>query len=697
MNPYLYFNDVTISAICNTLLHSLWQASLIALILNFALNNIPENQGAKRYKLAMLALFTCFIASVTTFYLCHNHTSKETDSPIAQHIISTTNSIDSITSPNFFDIFDYMIPYQDWLLFIWLSGAVLFTIKLLGSYVYLQWITRSNKLHHNPYLKKQLDLILLKLNTSQSIQIFESHYISGPMMIGILKPIILFPIGLVNQLSTEEIESILSHELAHVKRYDFLFNLIQSVIEIIFYYHPAIWWISANIRAEREFACDQLVVNHFNNPVNYARLLVRLQEESKFYNSNLTLAFARSNKHFTHRIKRILNMSNNRSFIREKIYALGFIGLSVFLFSFTQAAYLHNQEMSELQLEIENKLISEISDTIPTKKTVEKEMIITQKSTSKIVQKSDDQGTREEVEIEMENDQIKSMIINGKVIDPEDYDEYIEDMDIEIDIDEIADSKSLVNKTIKIELNEDSNSNDGHTSKSTIRTIIIDDNGHKEESIIDLDLGSLQGLEQLKDLEALKNLKALDILGESDLTRIQGLGSGEHMMIFLDSLGNTMDLFDNEMNLIDPMIRAFPRHSDSTSIIIRRFGDTEDIRIEGGEDHGNMQWFDQGEARTYIFSDEKDRFPQAKNRSIADQLGSKLNKDGLLELDQENEVELTGKHLKINGDKQAKNIFSKYKREYEEIMGMELTKDSKIKFNYTGSLKKERKMKFKSF
>jgi len=98
------------------------------------------------------------------------------------------------------------------------------------------------------------------------------------MTIGALKPIILFPIGAVTYLSVEQMEAILAHELAHIRRNDYFFNILHSLVEIIFYFHPAVWWLSNTIRNERENCCDDIAVSVSGNSLSYAKALVNLQE-----------------------------------------------------------------------------------------------------------------------------------------------------------------------------------------------------------------------------------------------------------------------------------------------------------------------------------------------------------------------------------------------------------------------------------
>ena len=98
------------------------------------------------------------------------------------------------------------------------------------------------------------------------------------MIIGYFKPVILLPASLLTQLSSQQVEAIIAHELAHLHRHDYWINLLQSVVEVVLFYHPAIWWMSSVVRTEREKCCDDLAVQWCTNPVVYAQALAATAE-----------------------------------------------------------------------------------------------------------------------------------------------------------------------------------------------------------------------------------------------------------------------------------------------------------------------------------------------------------------------------------------------------------------------------------
>ncbi|NJN78529.1 MAG: M48 family metalloprotease [Saprospiraceae bacterium] len=158
------------------------------------------------------------------------------------------------------------------------------------------------------------------MNFRSNVRLVESALINVPVVIGYLKPMILMPIGLVNQLTIYQVEAILAHELAHIKRYDYLMNLVQSVIETILFFHPAVWWISGEIRRERENCCDDLALR-ITDSITFAKALANVEQfRSNFINKRkpqLSMAALTNKNQLLNRVQRILNQpQKNRSSLK---------------------------------------------------------------------------------------------------------------------------------------------------------------------------------------------------------------------------------------------------------------------------------------------------------------------------------------------------------------------------------------------
>lgn len=158
-------------------------------------------------------------------------------------------------------------------------------------------------------LEEKVRQLSMQFEISRKVKILQSGLVQVPMVLGHFKPLILVPLGLVNGLSMEEVDAILSHELAHVKRRDYLVNLMQSVVEILFFFNPAVLWVSNMIKTERENCCDDLAISGNRTKIDYIRALVSCQE---FANAVPAYAMAVNGgkKTLVNRVQRLISSQN---------------------------------------------------------------------------------------------------------------------------------------------------------------------------------------------------------------------------------------------------------------------------------------------------------------------------------------------------------------------------------------------------
>src|SRR5262249_17738290 len=116
-----------------------------------------------------------------------------------------------------------------------------------------------------------------RLGLTRQVRVLIAGAADGPSVVGWLRPVVLLPSATLLGLTPEQLEAVLAHELAHVRRHDYLVNLAQSLVETVLFYHPAVWWVSSRIRHERELCCDDLAVRSCGDALCYARALTRLE------------------------------------------------------------------------------------------------------------------------------------------------------------------------------------------------------------------------------------------------------------------------------------------------------------------------------------------------------------------------------------------------------------------------------------
>jgi len=254
------------------LFHSLWEGAIIAVLLAATLA-ITRSARARYIAacLAMCAILVCF--AVTLFWFVPRHPGQAlARSPIA---LPSNNPVDVADTPQaplrrIGDLLPWLVPF-------WIVGVALFYLRHLASWTLTRRLRRTGVCSPPDFWRERLNSLARRLRLSRSVALLESCLTGVPVVIGYLRPVILVPVGLLAGLPANQIESILLHELAHIRRYDYLVNMLQTSIEGLLFYHPAVWWISGVIRTEREHCCDDLAVAFSGDAHQYAVALATLE------------------------------------------------------------------------------------------------------------------------------------------------------------------------------------------------------------------------------------------------------------------------------------------------------------------------------------------------------------------------------------------------------------------------------------
>lgn len=297
--------------------HSLWQGVLTYGALRFIYLLLPKLASKNKYAFALLGQFILSISFMITFgyYIDVSSTSEKA----ILHDGGTLLTLSQETPSSLLNTLESLLP--------WLSS--LYVIGL-----FFQFILFSSSLSKLHYLKtrglsiipatwnQSFQDICSKLQIKQSIQFHLSEKISVPLVIGHLKPIILFPIAFVNNLKLEQVESILIHELAHIKRWDYLFNLFKVAMETVLFFNPFIWLLSRHIETEREHACDDVVMKWTPSSIAYAQALMSVEFLKNTSTPVHAMAAVGKKYHLLHRIQRITNMQKNHINARQHLIAV---------------------------------------------------------------------------------------------------------------------------------------------------------------------------------------------------------------------------------------------------------------------------------------------------------------------------------------------------------------------------------------
>jgi len=329
------FSDALVSSFGWMLVHSLWQGALLVLIASIALYLLRKSPATVRYTVGILTLSTQVISSLVTFFYYYLNAAPKVLSTVLKntaHNVADWKTLTyeiSLTSK----VQLWLATHIQELVICWLIGAAVLVARFLGGWIYTEYLRHNARLVMNKEWRARFGVLTAKLKVYQSIELKESSKILTPMVIGTLQPVVLIPIGLLLGFPTAQIEAILAHELAHIRRHDYLINMLQSFVEVIFFFHPALWWLSERVRVEREHCCDDLAIEACGDRLSLAHALVGIAEFKT--NHSLAMAFASNKPLLLQRVKRVLGVAPKSTRIFgglpvTMLFVAALIGVSVY-------------------------------------------------------------------------------------------------------------------------------------------------------------------------------------------------------------------------------------------------------------------------------------------------------------------------------------------------------------------------------
>jgi bla regulator protein BlaR1 len=318
-----------------SIIHSLWQCLIIYLLLRIFLADIVRLSSAAKYNITVTALFAAtgwFIYTLfdeAANYSWHIAIQAATNTP--QHLPLIT-SLKQIAHAD--DRYEVTIErYLPYVTTIYIAGLLFHTLRLISAWFQMQQL-KQNAVPDNQ-LQKRLNQLSAMLNNKRAVIVSYADRIDVPCVTGYLKPLILLPLSLSTYLSAKEVEAILLHELAHVKRNDYLINLLQQVMSVILFFNPFVLLMNRIINQERENSCDDVVVAITGEPLVYAQALLKIEQNNVRY---LPLALAATGKkyHLLNRIERIMKNKKPMANIRHIVLAF-----TILIGSITSIAWLN--------------------------------------------------------------------------------------------------------------------------------------------------------------------------------------------------------------------------------------------------------------------------------------------------------------------------------------------------------------------
>ncbi|HEY2465308.1 MAG TPA: M56 family metallopeptidase [Steroidobacteraceae bacterium] len=275
-------NPETIRVLGWCLLHFIWQGALLALVLCALLSGLRGPRA--RYASAVGVLIAMMIVPFLTFAILKQ--SPESVRPFSMGGLTEMGSaLETIpssaapsTDPQSLVSRAVSIDWMSYAVLAWFAGVYMFTLRTLGGWMLLLRMRRQRAEPIAGDLLKTCLALQRRLGVSRTVRYVCSKVAESPAVFGWLKPVVVLPLSALAGLSPWQVEAIIAHELAHIKRWDLMVNAFQIATETLLFYHPAVWWVNRVIRNEREHCCDDVAVEACGNAHDYARALAQLEE-----------------------------------------------------------------------------------------------------------------------------------------------------------------------------------------------------------------------------------------------------------------------------------------------------------------------------------------------------------------------------------------------------------------------------------
>ena len=325
-------NNMLFSSIALTLLHFLWQGLVVAFILKILLTITSKQNSRTRYAFCSFAMMANLTLPIITFFLIYQ--------PVEQVIktnpeVINTSILGFSLLENKTELSSYLFPVLPYITFSWLTIISMLAFKLLIEIYKVRSLPNQQSQSAGTELNNRFKELAKIIGLKQTPSLKVSFAVDVPMAIGWLKPVVLLPASMVTGLTPAQLDMLLLHELAHIKRYDYLVNLVQSLVELLLFFHPIVYWVSKQMRVEREYCSDDIAITHCGNPVAYAHTLADTATICQKHRHGIpSMAMAASGGDLKERVLRIVHHHNCTTNVNDSkwlasiVFILGIITIS---------------------------------------------------------------------------------------------------------------------------------------------------------------------------------------------------------------------------------------------------------------------------------------------------------------------------------------------------------------------------------
>jgi len=305
-----------------TLLHFIWQGAALAAL--FAVAMAACRSAAARYAVAVGALLLMMASPVVTFVWLQRETIPAVRSGAqgslpwvgkpAQHaVVAAVSGAPAAAS------LSTQPAAMLWLVELWFLGVLILSLRTAGGLLLIERMRRKEIKPIGQELHKRCLALQRRMGLDRVIRYCECHRLDAPAVLGWFRPVVLLPMRALTGMDEQQIEAVIAHELAHIRRLDCFVNLFQIAAETLLFYHPAVWWVSQRVRAERENCCDDEAISICGDALVYARALTLMEE----WRTAPALMMAANRSPLAERVVRLLGLSGDAATGRTRMAGLG--------------------------------------------------------------------------------------------------------------------------------------------------------------------------------------------------------------------------------------------------------------------------------------------------------------------------------------------------------------------------------------
>jgi beta-lactamase regulating signal transducer with metallopeptidase domain len=305
-----------------TLLHFIWQGAALAAL--FAVAMAACRSAAARYALSVGALTLMMVSPVITFVWLQRETIPAVRSgargslpwagKAAQHaVVAAVSGAPAAAS------LSAQPTAMLWFVELWFLGVLILSLRTAGGLLLIERMRRKEIKPIGQELLERCRVLQQRMGLDRVIRYCECHRLDAPAVLGWFRPVVLLPMRALTGMDEQQIEAVIAHELAHIRRLDCFVNLFQIAVETLLFYHPAVWWVSQRVRAERENCCDDEAISICGDAVVYARALTLMEE----WRTAPALMMAANRSPLAERVVRLVGLSGHAATGRARMAGLG--------------------------------------------------------------------------------------------------------------------------------------------------------------------------------------------------------------------------------------------------------------------------------------------------------------------------------------------------------------------------------------